>query len=867
MRTRYKLLLVLLGGLIFFSCQISAMNISGRVVELNTSNFQTVPVPGATVKFLGTNIQAVSDNQGNFTLTGVPANSYGISLRSTKTNYVPTYMMPMGYGSQDITDAEIMIFSNDLHTQFLHRSGAPSHVNGKGDIVGRVGDEEAVSGVVISARYADDNTEIPSTVIRYFSDLMMPVTGSTGNNGIFCIYNVEPDRPIKIIGTKAGSAFSSPLVVGYANSITVCGLQTVSSLLTVNGKTIWDDNPVGGVTVSVPGTTIQTTSDQNGNFTLTNISPFSAYFLKAAKTNYKDTYYLGFVDEETKNGDEGNAEVGIVPVDEYNQVMAAIGQSHTSGKGDVAGNVGMDGVVVKIYDKEGNQVNKPVYYFSEDGLPDPSLTESTADGGFILVNLDPGLYYLRPERSGIEFPVVVFNIFRNGISFVEDMEIAVPRFYKYSEVAWQVLPPEILPNANNVEMLRFNLWRNWESENVVVNSITFTAKGTGSIANSVSQARLYGGSSQNAGQWETFLGQGTISGNKIIFSNLSLTIWETGNPAKMVYLVFDFNGTASPGETFGVDLLTNTDIQAVGQQTGTPAVGEGNPVIGKITTVAAPQPPAQPINQSPVNGTIGVNPTNYWLVASNFDPAGGNQSFIQSQWQIWKEGESSQMPAFDEEVGPVNSIWQPVPLESNTTYYWRVRYKNGDNLWSSWSQETSFTTSENGIQPPGKPVNQLPEDDASEIGLTPLLQASQFIPGSSVSHIASHWQIREATKGYQQTIFDSGRDTVNLTEIRLPSGYLQYNRTYYWHVRYQDSFGAWSAWSEETSFTTVGYQKGDINRDTYINIQDVILCLRMATGRSEVDLQVADLNEDNVVNIIDVIMLLRLILGLPWRPV
>ncbi|HOL67502.1 MAG TPA: hypothetical protein PKX93_08620, partial [bacterium] len=711
---------VLAGIILTFSgLAFSAINITGRVTELNPSDFQPAPVAGVTVRFLGTTLQTTSDSQGNYTLTGVPAESFGISLKASKTGYVDTYMMPMGFGQHD-EELDIMIFSTTLHSQFLHRTGAPSHTSGKGDIVGRVGEESGISGVVISARYADTNTDIPSSQIRYFNDMMMPVTGSTYSNGIFCVYNVEPDRPIKITASKAGSYFNSPLVVGYANSITVCGVMPVDSLMSVSGKTMWDEQPVGGVSVSLPGTNISTTSDASGNFTLSNISPFSAYFLKTSKTNYKDTYYLGFLEQDTKNGSGSNLEVGVLPVADYNQVMTAIGQSHTSGKGDLAGDVEMEGVVVKIYDKNGSQVNKKVYYFTVDGPPDPNLTSTTADGGFLIVNLDPGLYYLRPEKEGFEFPVVVFNIFANGVTFMEKAETSAPRLYKYSQLDWQVLPEQIQASARNVEMLRFNLWRDPDSENVIVNSITFTGKGTGSLASAVSSAKLYCGSTFNAGSWETYLGQGVINGNKIVFSNLSLEVWETGEPARMVYLVFDFNGNASPGETFGADILSNSDIQAVGKISGTAAVCQGEPVYGKVTTIAHPQPPAQPVNSLPANGATGVNAFDYVLIATNFNPAGGNESWITSQWQLWKQGESSQTPTYDAERGPVNSIWRPVPLEANTTYYWRVRYQNGDYLWSPWSEATWFTTGSNGMQRPGQPKNQWPEEGATSVSLTPL---------------------------------------------------------------------------------------------------------------------------------------------------
>jgi len=43
----------------------------------------------------------------------------------------------------------------------------------------------------------------------------------------------------------------------------------------------------------------------------------------------------------------------------------------------------------------------------------------------------------------------------------------------------------------------------------------------------------------------------------------------------------------------------------------------------------------------------------------------------------------------------------------------------------------------------------------------------------------------------------------NLIQITIPFGTLNCSSTYYWRVRHQDNYDAWSNWSVETSFTTV----------------------------------------------------------------
>jgi len=106
---------------------------------------------------------------------------------------------------------------------------------------------------------------------------------------------------------------------------------------------------------------------------------------------------------------------------------------------------------------------------------------------------------------------------------------------------------------------------------------------------------------------------------------------------------------------------------------------------------------------------------------------------------------------------------------------------------------------------PDTPSNVLPADGATAVSLTPFLQSSAF-SDSDVwdNHAASRWQVRTSSGDYSSPVFDSGNDKSNLTAIAIPSSTLDYSTTYYWHVRHQDSHKHWSAYSNETSFTTVG---------------------------------------------------------------
>ena len=106
-------------------------------------------------------------------------------------------------------------------------------------------------------------------------------------------------------------------------------------------------------------------------------------------------------------------------------------------------------------------------------------------------------------------------------------------------------------------------------------------------------------------------------------------------------------------------------------------------------------------------------------------------------------------------------------------------------------------------QPPDQPSNVSPAHGATGVGLTPTLQSSAFSdPDVGDTHAASQWQITTTLGDYSSPVFDSGNDTSNLISVAIPSGILNANITYYWHVRHQDNRGDWSSYSGETSFTT-----------------------------------------------------------------
>ncbi len=230
-------------------------------------------------------------------------------------------------------------------------------------------------------------------------------------------------------------------------------------------------------------------------------------------------------------------------------------------------------------------------------------------------------------------------------------------------------------------------------------------------------------------------------------------------------------------------------------------------------TLVPNRTPATPANRVPAAGATGVSVTPV-LGASPFsdpDTTGYSalaDSHAASQWQVRTTSGNYDSPAVDS--GTVTGSDQLTSyyidpahqLALSTTYYWRVRYQDSFGLWSAWSAETSFTT-EATTPDPTRPVNVSPYDGATNISPDHQLQSSPFYAEGGRSHFASQWQVRTTSGNYTDPVFSSPIDTTNLTAISMPVGTMDLSTTYYWHVRYQDNKGAWSAWSAETSFTLV----------------------------------------------------------------
>ncbi len=103
---------------------------------------------------------------------------------------------------------------------------------------------------------------------------------------------------------------------------------------------------------------------------------------------------------------------------------------------------------------------------------------------------------------------------------------------------------------------------------------------------------------------------------------------------------------------------------------------------------------------------------------------------------------------------------------------------------------------------PEPPEAIAPADGAADVSLTPALQASPFTHADpEITHAASQWQV-DVVDTFDDPMWDSG-DAAAVAERVVPEDTLEHGTIYFWRVRYQDSEGAWSAWSEAASFSTM----------------------------------------------------------------
>lgn len=113
------------------------------------------------------------------------------------------------------------------------------------------------------------------------------------------------------------------------------------------------------------------------------------------------------------------------------------------------------------------------------------------------------------------------------------------------------------------------------------------------------------------------------------------------------------------------------------------------------TSFTASQTPATPTNSSPTSGQMNQK-TTLTFASSAFSDGDGAAVHSASQWLVRSLSDANYAsPAYDSGTDASNLTSIAIPsgnLSENTTYFWKVRHKDDQNIWSSYSSETAFST-------------------------------------------------------------------------------------------------------------------------------------------------------------------------------
>lgn len=137
---------------------------------------------------------------------------------------------------------------------------------------------------------------------------------------------------------------------------------------------------------------------------------------------------------------------------------------------------------------------------------------------------------------------------------------------------------------------------------------------------------------------------------------------------------------------------------------------------------------------------------------------------------------------------------------------------SGDVIWDPYptAQSAGFDLDAVGVRyhqiinsEPDQPALTSPENESQGIRRNPTLVGSAFSDENTAEgdyHFRTHWQLGPDSS-FAAPLLDLF-SPVSLTTLVLPGSLLDENVSYYWRVRYFDSFGAGSQWSETHTFTT-----------------------------------------------------------------
>lgn len=219
----------------------------------------------------------------------------------------------------------------------------------------------------------------------------------------------------------------------------------------------------------------------------------------------------------------------------------------------------------------------------------------------------------------------------------------------------------------------------------------------------------------------------------------------------------------------------------------------------KLTVIysTVPNPPSSlsPSGTSATPARVNTTtPTLSWIFS---DPAPDD---AQSGYQVLVYRTSDNVLVKDSGQVSSSTASYAVPsgvLAQGVGYYWQVRTKDNEGLWSNYSANAYIYTNRAPSATPVSPLGTSSNPAKVLNTLTPTLSWSFSDPDSD-AQASYQVLIKRASDGV--TIKDTGEVASSATNYAVPSGLLAYGTTYYWQVRVKDPYGLWSGYTTAQYF-------------------------------------------------------------------
>lgn len=375
---------------------------AGAAVTGATVNALSVPA-GSTI---GT---GVTNDQGAFTITGIPASStFRLVIPAPAgTTYMPVLSKWMNWNQNIQALRPFVLFTQ---AEYLNFGNSPN----TGIIMGRVAMQNSpttfLSGATVTATewFNGAPTSTPYTV-TYTSGT------STQSDGIYMVKNVPPGTTVQLTATLPGYTFEFnnaviPVQSGFVSEESFFAASTIS----YEGYVTDNNNALGGVTVEQAGVPANSaTSNDQGYYKVSNLPSGQPFHLKFTKAGYETTYTANM-------SSTANMVTELSQSFSMYQTGTLTTWGVADGKGiirtrvrDAAGTA-IDGATV-TYTSSQNRTYTVCY----DDLCSSSLTATSAaqNGRFIIKNVEPGdVVTATARKSGWTFNARTYHIYAGGIS-------------------------------------------------------------------------------------------------------------------------------------------------------------------------------------------------------------------------------------------------------------------------------------------------------------------------------------------------------------------------------------------------------------------------------------------------------------------